>query len=145
MKYITKCAVAASAAVLIVAGSAVAAEKRYSKTVPSFIPVEISVFEDRNEKGEVVYRFSTDSGHPFYTRDKDPKGKSTCTDECKEDWSPVRARAGAKPEGDFTLFDRGNNYMQWMYKGQPIYQNVAQAVGLEENVQIPPGWSELVP
>ena len=111
--------------------------------IPSFIPVEISLFEDRDAKGQKIYKFVTEGGHPFFTRDKDEPGKSTCTDECKEDWSPVRARAAAKAEGEWTLFDRGNGYMQWMYKGQPVYQNVAQALGQE--TQIPPGWKELVP
>lgn len=111
--------------------------------IPSFIPVEISLFEDRDENGNKVYKFGTDTGHSFYTRDADEPGKSTCTDECKEDWSPVRARAGAEPEGEWTLFDRGNGYMQWMYKGQPVYQNVAQALG--QDPEIPPGWQVLEP
>ena len=111
--------------------------------IPSFIPVEISLFEDRDASGKKIYRFSTENGDPFFTRDKDEPGKSTCTDECKEDWSPVRARRGAQPEGEWTLFDRGNGYMQWMYKGRPVYQNVAQA--LRQDVKIPPGWTELRP
>jgi predicted lipoprotein with Yx(FWY)xxD motif len=112
-------------------------------TIPNFIPVEIALFEDRDASGKKIYKFATDNGHPFYTRDKDEPNKSTCTDECKEDWSPVRARANAKPEAEWTLFDRGNGYMQWVYKGKPVYQNVAQALGQE--TKIPPGWSELKP
>jgi predicted lipoprotein with Yx(FWY)xxD motif len=112
-------------------------------SIPNFIPVEISLFEDRDASGKKIYKFATENGHPFYTRDKDEPNKSTCTEECKEDWSPVRARANAKPEAEWTLFDRGNNYMQWVYKGKPVYQNVAQAIGQE--AKIPPGWSELKP
>ncbi|MGE4063576.1 MAG: hypothetical protein AB7E79_09425 [Rhodospirillaceae bacterium] len=111
--------------------------------LPSFIPVEISLFEDRDASGKKFYKFATDNGHPFYTRDKDEPNKSTCTEECKEEWSPVRARKDAKAEGEWTLFDRGNGYMQWVYKGKPVYQNVAQALGQE--TKIPPGWSELKP
>lgn len=111
--------------------------------VPAFIPGEVSVFEDRDANGKKYYKFATENGHPFYTRDKDEPGKSTCTDECKEDWSPVRARANAKPEAEWSLFDRGNGYMQWVYKGKPVYQNVAQAIGQETT--IPPGWTELKP
>jgi hypothetical protein len=33
--------------------------------------------------------------------------------------------------------------MQWVYKGKPVYQNVAQAIGQE--TKIPPGWTELKP
>ena len=130
---------AAAAAATVAAVSPAAAQD----TVPSFIPVEISLFEDRDASGKKFYRFSTENGHPFYTRDKDEPNKSTCTEECKEDWSPVRARRGAEPEGEWTLFDRGNGYMQWVYKGQPVYQNVAQALG--QDPKIPPGWSELKP
>ncbi len=111
--------------------------------VPSFIPVEVSVFEDRDASGKKIYKFATENGHPFYPRDKDEPNKSTGTDECKDDWSPVRARATAKPEAEWTLFDRGNGYMQWVYKGKPIYQNVAEAIGLETT--IPPGWTVLTP
>ncbi len=131
-------ALAAGTVAATVSRTAVAQDK-----IPDFIPVEVSVFEDRDASGKKIYKFSTTDGHPFYTRDKDEPGKSTCTEECKEDWSPVRARAGAKPEAEWTLFDRGNGYMQWVYKGKPIYQNVAQALG--QDAKIPPGWTELKP
>jgi len=142
MKNMTFAAPAAIAAALAATGAArpvAAAEPK----LPSFIPVDVSLFEDRDAKGNKVYKFATDSGHPFYTRDKDEPFKSTCTDECKEDWSPVRARPNAKPEGEWTFFDRGNGYMQWVYNGKPVYQNVAQALGQEPT--IPPGWTVLVP
>lgn len=131
---------AAAAAIALGTTRASAAE---SSNIPTFIPVEISLFEDRDKAGKKIYRFATENGHPFFTRDKDEPNKSTCTDECKEDWSPVRARATAKPEGEWTLFDRGNGYMQWVYKGKPVYQNVAQAIGMEAT--IPAGWTELAP
>lgn len=140
MNYI---ALGAAVAATTVATGVVRALAAGSSYIPKFIPGEVSVFEDRDEKGNKIYRFATENGHPFYTRDKDEPNKSTCTDECKEDWSPVRARAGAKPEAEWTLFDRGNGYMQWVYKGKPVYQNVAQAIGQE--AKIPSGWTELVP
>jgi len=132
----------------IALAAAVAATSAVSRAyaqdgVPAFIPGEVSVFEERDANGKKYYKFSTENGHPFYTRDKDEPGKSTCTDECKEDWSPVRARANAKAEAEWSLFDRGNGYMQWVYKGNPVYQNVAQAIGQE--TKIPPGWTELKP
>lgn len=126
-----------------VAASSVVSCASAQDGVPAFIPGEVSVFEERDANGKKYYKFSTENGHPFFTRDKDEPGKSTCTDECKEDWSPVRARANAKPEAEWTLFDRGNGYMQWVYKGKPVYQNVAQAIGQE--TKIPPGWTELKP
>lgn len=135
----TTAATVAVATVAAAAGVAAAAEQ----ALPSFVPVEVSLFEDRDASGKKIYKFGTEGGHSFYTRDKDEPFKSTCTDECKEDWSPVRARAGAKGEAEWTLFDRGNGYMQWMYKGKPIYQNVAQALG--QDPEIPPGWAVLEP
>lgn len=131
-------ALAAGTVAATVARSALAQDK-----IPDFIPAEVSVFEDRDASGKKVYKFATTDGHPFYTREKDEPGKSTCTEECKEDWSPVRARANAKPEAEWTLFDRGNGYMQWVYKGKPVYQNVAQALG--QDAKIPAGWTELKP
>ena len=75
-----------------------------------------------------VVQFESDFGHSFYTYDKDQRTKSLCVDTCIDVWAPVRARDGSAPMGDWTLLDRGGGYMQWVYKGKPIYMNVPQVV-----------------
>lgn len=105
------------------------------------IPAEISVLQ-----GDNGYEFQSDFGHEFYTYDRDEKNKSHCVDACAEVWSPVRARDKAEPMGDWTLVDRGGGYMQWAYKGKPIYVNVPQVVTQEDPKLHNDGhWHVLVP
>ena len=67
------------------------------------------------------YVFQNDYGTSFYTYDKDSKNKSACDDKCAETWAPVKAHDKATAMGDWTLVDRGKGYMQWAYKGKPLY------------------------
>ena len=57
----------------------------------------------------------------LYTYDKDAVGVTNCYDKCAENWPPLIADAGAKPEGDFTLVDRTDGSKMWAYKGWPLY------------------------
>ena len=57
----------------------------------------------------------------LYTFDKDAVGVTNCYDKCAENWPPLIADAGAKPEGDFTLVDRTDGSKMWAYKGWPLY------------------------
>ena len=100
----------------------------YAYNINDPIPVEISILKGDDGK----YEFQSDFGHEFYTYDKDGKNKSNCIDACAEIWAPVKARDGAKNMGDWTLVDRGGNYMQWSYKGKPIYMSVPQVVSSED-------------
>jgi predicted lipoprotein with Yx(FWY)xxD motif len=40
---------------------------------------------------------------------------------CAQEWPPVRAAAGAKPVGDWTIIKRKDGIDQWAYKGQALY------------------------
>lgn len=74
-----------------------------------------------------TYLFQNERGKPFYTNDQDGPLKSTCWNKCAEAWAPVLAQVGAKPIGkDWTLIPREFDRMQWVYKGKPVYFNVAE-------------------
>jgi predicted lipoprotein with Yx(FWY)xxD motif len=60
-------------------------------------------------------------GMTLYTFDKDTGGKSVCTGECAEYWPPLKAEAGAKAEGKWTVIKRDDGTMQWAYGGKPLY------------------------
>ncbi|WP_223553685.1 hypothetical protein [Pseudomonas sp. BF-R-01] len=61
-------------------------------------------------------------GMTLYTFDKDTTaGKSVCTGECEEYWPPLKAEAGAKAEGKWTVIKRDDGSMQWAYDGKPLY------------------------
>jgi predicted lipoprotein with Yx(FWY)xxD motif len=105
------------------AAAAVLATPAFAFSVNDPMPGEVSVIEDNGK-----WIFQSDFGHPFYTYDKDTKTHSACDAKCAETWAPVRAHDKAMPMGDWTLVDRGGGYMQWAYKGKPIYMNVPQVV-----------------
>ncbi|MNK77855.1 Secreted repeat [compost metagenome] len=60
-------------------------------------------------------------GMTLYTFDKDTGGTSVCTGECAEYWPPLKAEAGAKAEGKWSVIKRDDGTMQWAYGGKPLY------------------------
>ena len=60
-------------------------------------------------------------GMTLYTFDKDSAGKSACNGPCAANWPPLKAEAGAKAEGDYTVVTRDDGGKQWAYKGKPLY------------------------
>lgn len=76
------------------------------------------------DKGNVL----TDAnGMTLYTFDRDEPGKSNCYDTCATNWPPLKADAGAQPDGDFTVVERTDGSAQWAYKGMPLYLWVKDA------------------
>lgn len=64
-----------------------------------------------------------EAGMTVYTFDKDDpnSGKSSCYDQCAENWPPVLATPGSKPQGDYSIIMRDDGQGQWAYRGQPLY------------------------
>lgn len=60
-------------------------------------------------------------GMTLYTFDQDKGGKSMCNDKCTENWPPMMAPMGAKPEGKWTVIKRDDGTMQWAHDGKPMY------------------------
>ena len=60
-------------------------------------------------------------GMTLYTFDKDSGGKSACSGQCATSWPPLKAEAGAKASGDWTLVTRDDGSTQWAYKSKPLY------------------------
>ena len=60
-------------------------------------------------------------GMTLYTFDKDSGGKSACNGQCAANWLPLKAEAGAKASGDWTLVTRDDGSTQWAYKSKPLY------------------------
>jgi predicted lipoprotein with Yx(FWY)xxD motif len=85
------------------------------------VPSEIGLHKEGNR-----YWFQNTRGKPFYIYDKDEPGKSNCIEKCIEVWVPLLSRIGAKPFGNWTLLTREFDRTQWVYKGRPVYFNVAE-------------------
>ncbi|NUS21872.1 MAG: hypothetical protein HOQ25_19125 [Mesorhizobium sp.] len=63
-------------------------------------------------------------GMTLYTYDKDGKGKSNCDDKCAANWPPLKAAAGAKATGEWTVIKRTDGTKMWAYDGKPLYRFV---------------------
>lgn len=60
-------------------------------------------------------------GMTLYSYDKDATGKSNCYDKCATNWPPLKAAAGAKAEGEWTVVKRTDGTHMWAYDGKPLY------------------------
>jgi predicted lipoprotein with Yx(FWY)xxD motif len=65
--------------------------------------------------------FTSADGMTLYTYDKDAAGKTNCYDKCATNWPPLKAEAGAKADGDWTIVDRTDGSKMWAYEGRPVY------------------------
>ena len=81
-------------------------------------PAEISL-ADEGKKG-FVYRLSSNSFR-LYVHDLDKGGRPSCDKKCMLVWSPIMAPPASKKLGDWTPVQRGDGYVQWAYRGKPVY------------------------
>lgn len=65
--------------------------------------------------------YTDTKGMTLYTFDKDGKGVSNCYDKCAANWPPLKAAAGAKAQGEWTVVKRKDGTMMWAYGGKPLY------------------------
>jgi len=64
----------------------------------------------------------TDSkGMTLYTFDKDHAGKSNCYGKCAANWPPLKASAGAKASGAWSVVKRKGGGAMWAHDGKPLY------------------------
>ncbi len=82
-------------------------------------PPGIGVTEARFGGGYVL----TDrEGFTLYAANEKAKAIKACvTNDCLDQWKPVVAPAAASAIGDFTVVNRTDGVMQWVYKGKPLY------------------------
>jgi predicted lipoprotein with Yx(FWY)xxD motif len=73
------------------------------------------------QEGDQYVMRTLDGSKPLYTYDKDQPGKSTCVAACATAWPPLRAKAGAKPMGKWTIITRPDGSRQWAFGGKPVY------------------------
>jgi predicted lipoprotein with Yx(FWY)xxD motif len=69
-------------------------------------------------KGKVL---TNEHGMTLYNFAKDTKGKSACNGTCPGNWPPLKAAAGAKASGKYTIIVRNDGSKQWAYKDKPLY------------------------
>src|SRR5262245_51455112 len=67
------------------------------------------------------WTYSSETGAPFYTYDKDAPGVSNCVGECATAWPPARPAQGAVGEGAWSIISRKDGGKQWAFHGKPLY------------------------
>ena len=71
------------------------------------------------------------SNLPIYTYDEDFLAESTCYAGCIGPWSPLLASLPSNyAVGYWTQIVRGDNRIQWAYKGHPIYTHFGDKANL---------------
>jgi predicted lipoprotein with Yx(FWY)xxD motif len=81
------------------------------------VPPEVQIIA---QGGRLVLR-SNPADMPLYTFDKDRPGRSRCVDRCAAAWPPLKAPAGAKPTGGWSIVMRADGTGQWALDGRPVY------------------------
>lgn len=63
------------------------------------------------------------TGMTLYVFDRDAagSGKSVCNGACATNWPPLKASAGDKARGDYSVITRDDGQLQWAFKGKPLY------------------------
>ena len=58
---------------------------------------------------------------PLYIFKGEPRGHSLCDKKCTAVWPIVRAERNDKPVGFWTILQRDDGRLQWVYKNSPVY------------------------
>lgn len=82
----------------------------------------------------------TDKYFSIYVSDRDGPNKSNCDEMCARKWPPMLAPASARPQGDWSIFERSPGVYQWAFRKRPLYSysldyDIRSLKGSDE-----PGW-----
>lgn len=61
------------------------------------------------------------NGHTLYVFDADKRGASTCNGICIKLWPPYLATVDDAPRDGFTITERLDGGLQWVYNNRPLY------------------------
>jgi predicted lipoprotein with Yx(FWY)xxD motif len=127
--------------VVAFAVAAVLATPAFAFSVNDPVPGEVSLVEDGGK-----WQFESEFGHEYHHYHMYTNTPPAFDPNLPEPGAPFRPHDKATPMGDWTLVDRGGGYMQWAYKGKPIYMNVPQVVSQADPELNNDGhWHMLVP
>jgi predicted lipoprotein with Yx(FWY)xxD motif len=82
----------------------------------SSVPPQFAVIT--TAKGRIILN---DANFSIYTSDRDGPEKSNCDAACARTWVPVTAAATARPQGEWTIFERSPGVRQWAFRKKPVY------------------------
>jgi len=82
----------------------------------------------------------TDKSYSVYASDQDGPEKSNCDAACARTWQPMIAPESARPQGDWTVFERTPGIRQWAFRKQPLYTYALDSNLVSQQGSDVPGW-----
>ncbi len=64
---------------------------------------------------------TTEDDRSVYAFENDSADRIACAGQCLNEREPILAPALARPDGPWTLVDRGSGDRQWAFRGEPLY------------------------
>ena len=83
---------------------------------------------------------TTDKNDSIYAFEGDTPTSSACYGDCLLRWRPVTAPALARPQQEWSIFERSPGVRQWVYRGQPLYAHVLDTYSWSQEGSDEPGW-----
>ncbi|HIF85463.1 MAG TPA: hypothetical protein EYQ30_01355 [Gammaproteobacteria bacterium] len=87
-------------------------------------------------KNESVYAFDVDG-------DEDSATSTSCKGPCLTNWQPVAAPALARPQGEWSFFERSPGVRQWVFRGKPLYTYILDQGSWSQQGSDVPGWNNV--
>jgi predicted lipoprotein with Yx(FWY)xxD motif len=84
-----------------------------------------------------------DKNFSVYVSDRDGPNKSRCDEICARTWQPMLAPVSARPQGDWSTFERSPGVLQWAFRKRPLYTHVLDYDVFSVKGSDEPGWSNV--
>ncbi len=78
-----------------------------------------------------------------YASAKDGPEKSNCDAACARTWVPVIAPVSARPQGEWSIFERTAGVRQWAFRKAPLYTNALDSDIRSLQGSDVPGWTNV--
>ena len=83
---------------------------------------------------------TTDRNDAVYVFDGDTADSTACEHQCLANRQPVIAPALARPQGEWSLFERSPGVRQWVFRGKPLYTYALDMSSWSQQGSDEPGW-----
>lgn len=83
---------------------------------------------------------TTNRNESVYSFDADTASTSACDESCLRYWHPVVAPALARPQDEWSIFERSAGVRQWTFRGKPLYTHELDQESWSQEGSDVPGW-----
>ena len=85
----------------------------------------------------------TDRNFSVYVSDRDGPNKSNCDETCARTWRPMLAPVAARPQGEWSTFERSPGVFQWSFRKRPLYTYTLDYEVFSLKGSDRPGWQNV--